>query len=87
MDKLAFAPRLRLEEIALRRVFDTPVPTHYGKLSSWDPSCDYAKMTAQPQLRKSDGMRRPVSERDAVRSQVIDALEAQEIKETGNEEG
>ena len=35
----------------------------------------------------SDGMRRPVSERDAVRSQVIDALEAQEIKETGNEEG
>jgi hypothetical protein len=24
--------------------------------------------------------------RDAVRSQVIDALEAQEIKETGNEE-
>jgi hypothetical protein len=31
-------------------------------------------------------MRRPVSERDAVRSQVIDVLEAQEIKETGNEE-
>jgi transposase len=28
-------------------------------------------------------MRRPVSRRDAVRSQVIDALEAQEIKETG----
>ena len=25
--------------------------------------------------------------RDAVRSQVIDALEAQEIKETGNKEG
>jgi hypothetical protein len=25
-------------------------------------------------------------QRDAVRSQVIDALEAQEIKETGNEE-
>jgi hypothetical protein len=25
--------------------------------------------------------------RDAIRSQVIDALEAQEIKETGNEEG
>jgi hypothetical protein len=25
--------------------------------------------------------------RDAVRSQVIDALEAQEIKETGNEKG
>jgi hypothetical protein len=30
-------------------------------------------------------MRRPVSGRDAVRSQVIDVLEAQ-IKETGNEE-
>jgi hypothetical protein len=31
-------------------------------------------------------MRRPVSWRDAIRSQVIDALEAQEIKETGKEE-
>jgi hypothetical protein len=30
-------------------------------------------------------MRRPVSRRDAIRSQVIDVLEAQEIKETGNE--
>ena len=39
------------------------------------------------QLTKTDEMRRPASERDAVRSQVIDALEAQEIKETGNEEG
>jgi hypothetical protein len=39
------------------------------------------------QLFKSDGMRRPVSGRDAVGSQVIDALEAQKIKETGNEEG
>jgi hypothetical protein len=38
------------------------------------------------QLTKTDGMRRPVSGRDAVRSQVIDVLEAQEIKETGNEE-
>jgi hypothetical protein len=37
-------------------------------------------------LAKTDGMRRPVSERDAVRSQVIDVLEAQEIKETGDEE-
>jgi len=32
-------------------------------------------------------MRRPVSDGMLVRSQVIDALEAQEIKETGNEEG
>jgi hypothetical protein len=31
-------------------------------------------------------MRNPVSERGAIRSQVIDALEAKEIKETGNEE-
>ena len=38
-------------------------------------------------LLKPDEMRRPVSERDAVRSQVIDVLEAQEIKETGNEKG
>jgi hypothetical protein len=29
---------------------------------------------------RTDGMRRPVSRRDAVRSQVIDALEAQRIK-------
>jgi hypothetical protein len=35
----------------------------------------------------TDGMRRLVSGRDAIRSQVIDALEAQEIKETGNEKG
>jgi hypothetical protein len=35
----------------------------------------------------TDGMRRPVSGRDAVGSQVIDVLEAQEIKGTGNEEG
>jgi hypothetical protein len=35
----------------------------------------------------TDGMRRPVSGRDAIRSQVIDVLEAQKIKETGNEEG
>src|SRR5438874_12666167 len=34
------------------------------------------------QLTKSDGMRRPVSGRDAVGSQVINALEAQKIKET-----
>jgi len=31
-------------------------------------------------------MRRPVSGGDAVGSQVIDVLKAQEIKETGNEE-
>jgi hypothetical protein len=31
-------------------------------------------------------MRRPVSGRDAVRSQVIDVLKAQIKKETGNEE-
>ena len=36
---------------------------------------------------ETDGMRRPVSGRDAIRSQVIDALEAQKIKETGNEKG
>jgi hypothetical protein len=41
---------------------------------------------ARTLLAITDGMRRPVSERDAIRSQVIDVLEAQEIKETGNEE-
>jgi hypothetical protein len=34
-------------------------------------------------LSQPDEMRRPVSGRDAVRSHVIDVLEAQEIKETG----
>jgi hypothetical protein len=35
---------------------------------------------------KSDGMRSAGLRRDAIRSQVIDVLEAQEIKETDNEE-
>jgi hypothetical protein len=39
------------------------------------------------QLSKTDGMRRPVSGRDAVRSQVIDVLKCTDKKETGNEEG
>jgi hypothetical protein len=38
------------------------------------------------QLLQSDGMRRPVSGRDAIRSQVIDVLKAQ-IKGDRNEEG
>ena len=42
-------------------------------------------IVASEYLSRTDGMRRPVSGRDAVRSQVINALEAQEIKETGNE--
>jgi hypothetical protein len=37
-------------------------------------------------MAKSDGMRRPVSDGMLLGSQVIDVLEAQEIKETGNEE-
>jgi hypothetical protein len=41
----------------------------------------------ETQLTLTDEMRRAGLRRDAVRSQVIDALEAQEIKETGNEEG
>jgi hypothetical protein len=43
-------------------------------------------VTSKVKVLLTDGMRRPVSGRDAVRSQVIDVLEAQEIKETGNEE-
>jgi hypothetical protein len=38
-------------------------------------------------LMKTDGMRRPVSGRDAVRSQVIDVLEAQENLEVPVNEG
>ena len=37
-------------------------------------------------LTKTDGMKAGLR-RDAVRSQVIEVLEAQETKETGNEEG
>ena len=40
-----------------------------------EPSVDVTRWDEKAGLR-----------RDAVRSQVIDALEAQEIKETGNEE-
>ena len=49
------------------------------------------------ELEERRATRKPVGEirwdekaglrRDAIRSQVIDALEAQEIKESGNEEG
>ena len=54
---------------------------HHSK--NW---ADHVSSMCAASLAITDGMRRPVSERDAVRSQVIDALEAQEIKETGNEE-
>jgi hypothetical protein len=40
-----------------------------------------AKITVEIRWDEKAGLRR-----DTVRSQVIDALEAQEIKETGNEE-
>ena len=40
------------------------------------------KVNCRNQTREKAGLRR-----DAVCSQVIDALEAQEVKETGNEEG
>ncbi len=50
---------------------------------------DSSRMTGDPEIitvenrwDEKAGLRR-----DAVRSQVIDVLEAQEIKETGNEEG
>ena len=39
------------------------------------------RLTVETRWDEKAGLRR-----DAIRSQVIDALEAQEIKETGNEE-
>jgi hypothetical protein len=42
----------------------------------------HAKPTIENRWNEKAGLRR-----DAVRSQVIDVLEAQEIKETGNEKG
>jgi hypothetical protein len=42
----------------------------------------YPEVTVDNRWDEKAGLRR-----DAVRSQVIDVLEAQEIKETGNEEG
>jgi hypothetical protein len=41
-----------------------------------------SEVTVENRWDEKAGLRR-----DAVRSQVIDVLEAQEIKETGNEEG
>jgi hypothetical protein len=52
-----------------------------SELAQQDPTISLISSLAQP-----DGMRRPVSGGDAVGSQVIDVLKAQEIKETGNEE-
>ena len=42
----------------------------------------YVRAIVESRWDKKTGLRR-----DAVRSQVIDVLEAQEIKETGNKEG
>jgi hypothetical protein len=47
-----------------------------------DPLDFAVPLTGETRWDEKAGLRR-----DAVRSQVIDALEAQEIKETGNEEG
>jgi hypothetical protein len=44
-------------------------------------SLAHANVTVESRWDEKAGLRR-----DAIRSQVIDALEAQEIKETGNEE-
>jgi hypothetical protein len=41
----------------------------------------FVNITVETRWDENAGLRR-----DAIRSQVIDALEAQEIKETGNEE-
>jgi hypothetical protein len=65
---------------------------------SWNPirvetviahaaSCNLRTTETSVTVVVTDGMRRPVSGRDAIRSQVIGVLEAQEIKETGNEKG
>jgi hypothetical protein len=52
-------------------------------LSKQNPT---SSMQSEQQLMKTEGMKKAGLRRDAIRSQVIDALEAQEIKETGNEE-
>jgi hypothetical protein len=44
--------------------------------------CSARLLTVETRSDEKAGLRQ-----DAVRSQVIDALEAQEIKETGNEKG
>jgi hypothetical protein len=45
------------------------------------PPDTFLKIVDETRWDENAGLRR-----DAIRSQVIDALEAQEIKETGNEE-
>ena len=49
--------------------------------TSTDRKTGYSEATVANRWDEKAGLRR-----DAVRSQVIDVLEAQEIKETGNEE-
>ena len=46
------------------------------------PSLCFGRIRVATRWDENAGVRR-----DAIRSQVIDALEAQEIKDTGNEEG
>jgi len=52
----------------------------------WARYVDFEEFPTSQQS-KTDGMRMPVPRRDAIRSQVIEVLEAQIKKETGNEEG
>jgi hypothetical protein len=61
--------------------------SHYRILSEPGAgAADYEQSGSQ--LTQSDGMRRPVSGRDAAYAPKLSACsEAQEIKETGNEKG
>jgi hypothetical protein len=57
--------------------------SHFIALPQWhyEPKLNGWHITGEVRWDEKAGLRR-----DAVRSQVIDALEAQEIKEAGNEE-
>jgi hypothetical protein len=61
---------------------DSAGPSSLLDKESLSESYSRLQITVENRWDEKAGLRR-----DAVRSQVIDVLEAQEIKETGNEEG
>ena len=79
-DRGIVQPRGRLtpDESVTPRSDSATAPMRCGIVPEWRET---RKSTVVNRGDEKAGLRR-----DAVRSQVIDALEAQEIKETGNEE-
>jgi hypothetical protein len=73
--------RVQIDRIDLDLVYYT-LHSPWENASASGNIIPWVALTDETRWDEKTGLRR-----DAVRSQVINALEAQEIKETGNEEG